>query len=51
MGETKENKKNKKGKHKEKTTLGDKIFRILLLVAIFFIAVISYVFYIGGMKF
>lgn len=48
MGETKENKKSKKGKHKAKATLGDIVFRVLLIVAIFFIAVISYIFYIRG---
>ncbi len=49
MGTTKENKKNKKGKHKAKTTLGDIIFRVLIIVAIFFIAVIFYTFYIRNM--
>lgn len=48
MEETKENKKVKKGKHKAKATIGDIIFRVLIMLAIFFIAVISYVFYIRG---
>lgn len=48
MEETKENKKVRKGKHKAKATIGDIIFRILIMLAIFFIAVISYVFYIRG---
>jgi len=46
MEETKEGKKSKKGKHSEKTTLGDIVFRVLVMVSIFFIAVIAYVFYI-----
>lgn len=49
MGETKENKKIKKGKHKAKATFGDMVFRVLIIVAIFFIALITYVAYIGGM--
>lgn len=49
MEETKENRKVKKGKHRAKATVGDIIFRILMILAIFFIAVISYVFYIRGM--
>lgn len=48
MEETKENKKVKKGKHKAKATVGDIIFRILVMLAIFFIAVIAYIFYIKG---
>ncbi len=49
MGETKENKKVKRGKHKAKATVGDIIFRVLIILAIFFIAVISYMFYIRGL--
>lgn len=48
MGETKEKQKNKKEKHKEKPTIGDIIFRVLIIVAIFFIAVIAFTFYIRG---
>ncbi len=48
MEETKENKKAKKGKHTEKPTIGDIIFRVLIMVAIFLIAVITYMFYIRG---
>ncbi len=50
MGETKENKKIKNGKHQAKPTIGDIIFRILIIVAIFFISVIFYVFYIKNMS-
>ena len=50
MEETKENKKAKKGKHKEKPTIGDIIFRVLVVVVIFFICVLSYVFYIRNMS-
>ena len=46
MKETKEDKKTKKGKHKAKATIGDIVFRVLILVAIFFIAAIAYTFYI-----
>lgn len=49
MEKTKESKKNKKGKHKEKTTIGDIIFRILIVAMIFCIAVIFYSFYIKSM--
>ncbi len=49
MGETKENKKVKRGKHKAKATVGDIIFRVLIILSIFFIAVISYMFYIRGL--
>ena len=49
MGETKENKKTKKGKHKAKATIGDIIFRVLIIVVIFFIAIISYSFYLRTM--
>lgn len=49
MEETKENKKIKKGKHKAKPTLGDIVFRVLIIVAIFFISVIAYTFYIKGL--
>ncbi len=48
MGDTKENKKTKKGKHKAKPTLGDMILRVLIIIAIFFIIVIAYTFYIRG---
>ena len=50
MGETKENQKVKKGKHKSKPTIGDIIFRILIIAAIFFIGVIFYVFYVRNMS-
>lgn len=43
-----EEKKVKKGKHKEEPTLGDIVFRVLIVVVIFFIAVIAYAFYIQG---
>lgn len=49
MGDTKENLKTKKGKHKAKPTIGDIIFRVLIIVAIFFIAVIAYASYIKGL--
>ncbi len=48
MEKTKEEPKVKKGKHKAKPTIGDIIFRILIMVAMFFIAVIAYTFYIRG---
>ena len=48
MGETKENQRDKRGKHKEKPTIGDIIFRILIIGVIFFIAVIAYIFYLRG---
>lgn len=51
MKETKENKKIKKGKHREKPTIGDIIFRVLILIAIFFIAIIAYTFYIKGISY
>lgn len=38
----------KKGKHKAKATIGDIVFRTLILVSIFFIAVIAYVYLIEG---
>lgn len=50
MEETKEDKKIKKGKHKARPTFGDMVFRVLIIVAIFFIAVIAYTFYIKGMR-
>ena len=50
MEETKENQKVKKGKHKSKPTIGDIIFRILIVLSIFFISVIFYVFYIRNMS-
>ena len=49
MGETKESKKAKKGKHKQKASIGDLVFRVLIIVAIFFIVVITYSFYIRDM--
>lgn len=45
-----EGKKTTKGKHKEEPTLGDIVFRVLIVVVIFFIAVIAYGFYIQGIK-
>lgn len=48
MKETKEDKKVRKEKHKEKSTKGDIIFRILILVSIFFIALIFYMSYLNG---
>ena len=53
MEKTKESKikTNKKtNKNKEKPTIGDIIFRVLILLAIFFIVVIMYVFYIKQTK-
>lgn len=47
---TKVNKKNKKGKHKATQTLGDIVFKVLVIVAIFFIVVIAYTFYIKGIQ-
>ena len=38
--------KSKKAKHKGKATIGDIIFRVLILVAVFFIVLIAYVFYL-----
>lgn len=37
-----------KEKHKAKPTLGDLVFRVLVIVAIFFIALIAYASYIQG---
>lgn len=49
--EKKANKKNKENNRgKEKPTIGDIIFRIVILLSIFFIVVISYVFYLRGIK-
>ena len=48
MEETKEKQKNINGKHKQKATIGDIIFRVLVVFAIFFIALIAYVGYIRG---
>ena len=42
--------KNKKGKHKANPTLGDIVFRVLIIVVIFFIALIVYVSYIDGIR-
>ena len=50
MEETKENQNVKKGKHKAKPTVGDIIFRILIIASIFFIGLIFYVFYIKNMS-
>lgn len=58
MKKTKENVKNneenvtksKKGKHKANPTLGDIVFRVLIIVVIFFIALIVYVSYIDGIR-
>lgn len=36
----------KKGKHKASPTPGDLIFRVLVLVVIFFIVLLAYAFYI-----
>ena len=49
MGKTKENKKTTKGKHKAKPTIGDIIFRVLIIVMIFFIVVITYTVYLKDM--
>ena len=48
--DTKKTKKTTKGKHKEEPTLGDIVFRVLIVVVIFFIAVIAYAFYIQGIN-
>ncbi len=48
MEETKENKKVKRGKHKEKPTIGDMIFRVLIILAIFCSALIAYILYLQG---
>ena len=37
-----------KGKHKAKPTIGDLVFRVLVIVVIFFIALIAYASYIQG---
>ncbi len=47
--QTEEGKKVKKGKHKSKPTLGDIVFRVLIVVVIFFIAVIAYATYVQGL--
>ena len=51
MKETKEKlkKQEKKGKHKADPTLGDIVFRVLVIVVIFFIVAITYVLYLQGM--
>ncbi len=46
MEETKENKNEKKGKHRKKSTLGEIFFRTLIIVAIFFIVIMAYATYI-----
>ena len=43
-------KKTVKGKHKAEATIGDIVFRVLIIVVIFFIAVIAYSFYIQGIN-
>ncbi len=49
MGETKENRRARKPRNKkEKATIGDIVFRVLIVVAIFFIAIIAYAMYITG---
>ena len=59
MEETKENKKVKRGKHKEKPTIGvgfslcfptigDMIFRVLIILAIFCSVLIAYILYLQG---
>ena len=48
--EIKENEKKENNKGKEKVKIGYIIFSIIILVAIFFIVVISYVFYLRGIK-
>lgn len=48
MEKTKENKKMKKGKHREKLKIGDIIFRVLMIVGISLITVMTYIFYIRG---
>lgn len=51
MGETKESVTNrKKGKHKANPTLGDIVFRVLIVVVIFFVVLITYVSYLQGME-
>ena len=40
----------KKGKHKAKPTLGDIVFRVLVIVVIFFIVVIAYVSYLQSIN-
>ena len=44
----KQEKVTKKGKHKAKPTLGDIVFRVLVVVVIFFIVLIAYVSYLQG---
>lgn len=48
MEETKEGRKTRRGRHKAKPTIGDIVFHVLIIVAIFFIVLIAYVFYIRG---
>ena len=51
MKETKEGKNEKQsGKHKRKATIGDIIFRILIILGIFFSSMIAYIFYLQGVK-
>ena len=49
MEKTKENQRARRGRHKAKSTIGDKIFRVLVLIAIFIICLLFYVFYIKTM--
>lgn len=52
MGETKENRRTRKARHKkEKATIGDIVFRVLIIVAIFFIALMTYMFYLAGINY
>lgn len=54
MEETKEGKEkvktSKKAKHKAKLSIGDIIFRVVILVIIFFIVVIAYIFCLQQIK-
>ena len=43
-------KENSKGKHKAKITVGDIIFRIIVILAIFLSVLIAYVSYLQGIK-
>lgn len=45
---TKNKENTKRGKHKAKATIGDIVFRTLILVIIFFIVLLAYTFYIKG---
>ena len=56
MEKTKENlnkeskRENSKGKHKTKLTIGDIIFRVLVILAIFFSVIITYISYLQNVK-